>query len=196
MVGDNGQDGAHNPNEIAADTLNIVPTSDFGNTIPDFGFPNSYTDFNTGQRINGDPDATGPLAAFTPTNDSNGVLQYSEGLSSMACVVPYQMWFVGADGGCFIGFHGTKNTEGPGNPDDAFLYYDIASGAYTPIIDGGTEGVGHLDSIAVSGSSIFIGDMSTEGDVDGPMVRIAARFTSSILSPNPRHGRCSSPLSS
>jgi hypothetical protein len=168
IVGDNGQDGAHMPYEIGADTLNIVPASEIGITVPDFGFPNSYTDFLTGQRINGDPNATGPLAAFTPTDDSNGVLQYSEGISAMACVGPDQMWFVGSEGGCFIGFHGTKNASGSGNPDDAFLYYDFASGLYTPIIDGGTNGVGHLDSIAVSGSTLFIGDMSTEGDVDGP----------------------------
>jgi hypothetical protein len=168
VVGDNGQDGAQDPNEIGADTLNIVPSRGIGSAILDFGFPLSYTDFNSGARINGDPNATGPLAAFIPENDSNGILQYSEGLAGMAFAPFGSFPFVGPEGGEFIGFHGTKDAAGAANPDDAFLYYDFASGTYFPIIDGGTDGVGHLDTVLVSGNSLFIADFATAGVVDAP----------------------------
>lgn len=166
VVGDNGQDGAHNPNEIGADTLNLVPLSGVGTNVLDFGFPNSYTDFNTGVRINGDLNATGPLVAFVPTDDPNGILQYSEGLAGMAYAPPGSMPFVGAEGGEFIGFHGVKDSAGADNNHDAFLYYDFASGQYYPILDGGTSGVGHLDSVFVSGNTLFVADYATAGLVD------------------------------
>jgi hypothetical protein len=76
--------------------------------------------------------------------------------------------FAGAGGGVFVGFHGTKNGTGPANDDNAFLYYDFTSGKYFPIVDAGTLGVGHLDNVLVSGSKLFIADMSTAGIVNGP----------------------------
>ncbi len=166
IIGDNGQDGAHNPNEIGADTLNVVPAAQIGTTVYDFGFPNSYTLFATGQRVNGDPDATDPLVALLPIPNSLGVLQLSEGLSGMAYAAPRQFPFTGSAGGEFIGFHGTKDANDSANYDNALLYYDFASRRYTAIVDGGTNGVGHLDSVLVDGDSLFIADFSSSGIVD------------------------------
>jgi hypothetical protein len=87
-------------------------------------------------------------------------------LSAMACVGPNQMSFVGGQGGCFVTFHGTKNGTGAGNSDDALLYYDFASGVYTPILDGGTNGVGHIDTIIVSGTELILGEFAAAGWVD------------------------------
>jgi glucose/arabinose dehydrogenase len=169
VIGDNGQDGAHNPNEKGADTLNVVPRSQIGTTVLDFGFPNTYTDFNTGTRINPQPGVSNPLVAFIPVSDSHGVLQYSEGLSGLDFVAPpCAMPFVGGQGGVFVGFHGVKNGTGSGNTQNAFLYYDFASGRYYPIVDGGTNGVGHLNTVLVSGNSLFLADFATAGIVDGP----------------------------
>ncbi len=131
--------------------------------MSDFGFPTCFTSFNTGQQVGC---STPPLTAFTPVDDANGVTQYSEGLSAMACVQAGQMWFVGSGGGCFLGFHGTKNGTGAGNPDNALLYYDFASGVYTPILDDGTDNVGHWDTLAVSGDTLIVGDMGVNGWVD------------------------------
>jgi len=167
IIGDNGQDGAHDPNELSADTLNLIPASQIGSTLYDFGFPNSYTDFDTGQRVNGDAGATAPVVSFIPTVDGNGVLQYSEGLAGMGYVGAGAAPFVGASGGEFVGFHGVKNGAGAANYENAFEYYDFASGDYYPIVDDGAAGVGHLDTVLVSGSTLFIADMASEGTVDG-----------------------------
>ncbi len=185
VIGDNGQDGAHNPNEIGADTLNILPSSGIGNSVLDFGFPNSYTNFNTGARSDGDPNATGPLVAFTPTDDSNGVPQDSEGLSGMAYAAPGSVPFAGAGGGEFIGFYGTIDQAGANNPDNAFLYYDFASGQYYPLVDGGTAGVGHLDTVLVSGNSVFVADFSTSGNVDNAADSNSGAIYQFTISPAP-----------
>jgi glucose/arabinose dehydrogenase len=166
IIGDNGQDGTHVVNEFGADTLDVVPAANIGSTLYDFGFPNSYVDFATGQYINGDPSATPPLAAFLPVVDTNGVLQSSEGLSGMSYVAPGSFPFVGALGGEIITFHGVKDASGVANYDNALLYYDFSSGVYTPIVDAGTSGIGHIDSVLVSGDSIFLADFATNGLVD------------------------------
>jgi hypothetical protein len=166
VVGDNGQDGSHSVNEMGADTLNVVPASQIGSVLYDFGFPDSYTDFATGMRVNGDPGATLPLVSFLPISNSMSVLQYSEGLAGMAYVAPGAMPFVGTMGGEFVAFHGTKDAAGAANFDDALLYYDFAAGKYTAIVDGGTAGIGHLDTVLVEGNSLFIEDYSSSGVVD------------------------------
>jgi glucose/arabinose dehydrogenase len=166
IIGDNGQDGAHAVNEAGADTLYLIPAANIGTTLYDFGFPNSYVDFATGQYINGDPGATPPLAALLPVADSNGVLQYSEGLSAMAFVAPHEFAFAGALGGEIVSFHGVKDASGAANFDNALLYYDFASGKYTPIVDGGTAGVGHINSVLVSGNSLILADFASNGLVD------------------------------
>jgi glucose/arabinose dehydrogenase len=167
IIGDNGQDGPYIGHELGADTLHLIPAAQIGLSVPDFGFPASYVDFGTGVYVNGDPGATPPLAAFIPVVDSNGDWQYSEGVSAIGYVAPLAMSFVGAQGGEFLGFHGAKNGTGAANDDNAFLYYDFASGKYYPLVDAGTAGVGHLDSILVSGNTLFIADMATAGVVDG-----------------------------
>jgi len=166
IIGDNGQDGAHPVNEFSADTLNVVPAANIGSTLYDFGFPNSYVDFATGQYIDGDPGATPPLAAFLQVADTNGVLQSAEGLSGMSYVAPGSFPFVGALGGEIITFHGVKDASGAANYDDAVLYYDFSSGVYIPIVDAGTAGIGHIDSVLVSGDSIFLADFASNGLVD------------------------------
>ena len=166
IIGDNGQDGAHVVNEKGADTLNLIPAAKIGTQLYDFGFPNSYVDFATGQYINGDPNATPPLVAFLPVADTHGVLQYSEGLSAMAFVPPGSFPFVGALGGEIVSFHGVKDASGAANYDNALRYYDCASGVYKPIVDNGTAGMGHLDSVLVSGDSIFLADFASNGLVD------------------------------
>ncbi len=168
IIGDNGQDGAHVGNQQGADTLNVVPAAQIGNAVYDFGFPLSYTDFATGLRVNGNLNAINPLTAFLPVANSLNVLQYAEGLAGMAYAPPGSFPFAGALGGEIAGFHGVKNASGAANNHDALLYYDFASGIYTALVDSGTAGVGHLDSVLVSGSSLFLADFSTNGLVNGP----------------------------
>jgi hypothetical protein len=166
VIGDNGIDGAHPVNELGADTLALIPASMIGTQLFDFGFPNSYVEFATGNYISGDPGATAPLTAFLPVSDSMGTLQSSEGLSDMAYAAPGSLPFVGPDGGEIIGFHGVFDGGGSANYDNALEYYDFASGKYYPILDAGTPGVGHLDSVAIDGHTLYLGEMSATGVVN------------------------------
>ena len=167
IIGDNGIDGAHPVNELGADTLDLIPADLIGTQLFDFGFPNSYVNFATGQYVSGDPGATPPLAAFLPVEDSMGNLQSSEGLSDMAYAAPGSLPFVGPEGGEIIGFHGVFDAGGSANYDNALEYYDFASGLYYPILDAGTPGVGHIDSVAIDGHVLYLGEMTSTGLVNG-----------------------------
>ena len=167
LIGENGQDGTHaNGNELSADGIDFISAARLGTSITDFGFPDSYTNFFSCQRTSGNPNAALPLAAFCAITDSYG-LDRSEGLAGMAYVNAGAMPFAGAQGGLLVGFHGAKNATGSANYENAFLYYDFASGIYTPIVHTGTSGVGHLDTVLVDGSNFFVADMATLGVVDG-----------------------------
>ena len=139
----------------------MIPRSLIGTGIYDFGFPNAYVSFATGNWVNdGNANAIQPLIAFRPVADAGGVLQKSEGLSGMAFAPAGSLPFVGALGGEIIGFYG-KSASGTANDRNALLYYDFAAGTLVPILNAGTAGVGHLNSIAVSGHTLLLGEMAT-----------------------------------
>jgi hypothetical protein len=167
VVGDNGIDGAHVVDELSADALHVIPASQIGKQVYDFGFPGSYTSFATGAYVDGDPSATPPLVAFTPVPDANGVLQKSEGLSALAYAAPGSLPFVGSEGGEFVSFHGVFDAGGAANYDNALLYYDFASGNITPIVDAGNPAIGHIDGLIVEGNSLFLEEFSATGEVNG-----------------------------
>jgi hypothetical protein len=167
IIGDNGQDGSHaNGNELSADSLDIVPANAIGQTIYDFGFPASYTNFSTCQAVNGNPASAPSTAAFCLVNDAYG-LDRSEGLAGMSYIPPGALPFVGPNGGEFIGFHGVTDAAGSANYENATLYYDFSRGQYYQIVHAGAGGVGHLDTVLVNGSSLFLLDMAMQGVVDG-----------------------------
>jgi hypothetical protein len=167
IIGDNGQDGSHaNGNELGADSLDIVPANAIGQTIYDFGFPASYTNFSTCQLVNGDPASVRSTAAFCLVNDAYG-LDRSEGLAGMSYIPPGALSFVGPNGGEFIGFHGVTDAAGSANYENATLYYDFARGQYYQIVHAGTAGVGHLNTLLVNGKSLFLLDMAMQGVVNG-----------------------------
>jgi hypothetical protein len=167
LIADNGIDGAHDPNELSADTLKLLPANQIGQSVVDYGFPNSYIDFATGMWVNGDPSATQPLMAFTPVPDANGILQYSEGVSAMAYLSPNLLPFVGDQGGVVVSFHGIFDAGGTANNQNAVVYYDFATGKLIPILDGATPGVGHIDGLAIIGDDLFLEDMSQNGEING-----------------------------
>ncbi len=162
IVGDNGIDGTHVVNQQGADTLYRLPAAQLGNGVFDLGFPDSYTDFATGLRVNGDPNAIQPIASFLPIV-SQGITNYSEGLSGMAYAPPGSFPFVGVLGGEFITFHGSKDKADAANTHNAVEYFDFSSGLYTPILDSGSIGAGHFDTALVSGNSLFLADFASSG---------------------------------
>ena len=160
LVGNNGIDGSYIGDELGADTLSVIPSSMVGMAVSDFGFPDSYVRFSDGVWVNGNANAVQPLVAFRPVANANGVSQKSEGLSGMAYAAAGSLPFVGALGGEIVGFFG-RDTAGAANDRNALLYYDFASGLLVPILDAGTAGVGHLNSILVSGHTLFLGEMAS-----------------------------------
>ena len=161
ILADNGQDAT--ASGTGADTLNRVPAASIGNSVTHFGFPDSYTDFATCNRIDGNPNAIRPLAAICLIPND-----VSQGVAGMAFVSPGSGPFAGNQGGEFMGFHGVKNAAGPANNENALLYYDFQSNQYHPIVHAGTNGIGHPDTLLVSGTSLYILDMSSQGTVNGP----------------------------
>ncbi len=165
VIGNNGIDSPVTPNgsEFAADTLNVIPAQQLGLVVPDYGYPDAYVSMTTGQWVNeGDPNALQPLAAFRPVPDSNGTLQQSEGVSGMAYLAPGSFSFVGPGGGEIVAFYGVDCADACNN-HNALLYYDFATGTYVPIVDSGTEGVGHLVNVAVDGNYLIVTEMATAG---------------------------------
>jgi hypothetical protein len=165
LVGDNGIDGAHVHDELGADALFRISAASIGNLVFDGGFPDSYTDFATGQYVNGDPNATAPLVAFRPALNSQGNPQSSEGIAGLAFVRPGHLG-TGIAGGVLATFHGVFDAGGSDNYDNSLALYDLATGRLTPILDAGASGVGHIDSVLIEGNSIFLSDFSRNGQVN------------------------------
>ena len=159
FAADNGIDGAHLHDQLAADALYRIPTSQIGASVFDAGFPNSYTDFTTGQQVQGDPNAASPIVAFRPDPQS------SEGVAGLAFVVPGELG-TGASGGVLAAFHGVFDAGGSDNYDNALELYDFASGTLTPVLNAGTAGMGHIDSVYVQDNRIFLSDFSQNGEVN------------------------------
>lgn len=183
LIGDNGQDVTHH----SVDTINRIPLDYLGTTVFDFGFPDSYTNFFNCQRTTGNANATAPLVSFCSLPFGNAV-DPPEGLAGMAFVNPGAMPFVGSQGGLMVGFHGYKDAAGAANLENGFLYYDLASGIYTPIVHTGALGIGHLDTVLINGSSMYIADMSTAGIVDAVGGNNSGTITGFSFAPEPATG--------
>ena len=142
IIGDNGQDGAHFMDELGADTLHVIPAANIGKVLYDFGFPNSYVDFANGHYVNGDPGGPPPPRRVY----LGGRFEGRPSISRKVCPRRHSgrpaRFPSAAPRGRGYPFHGVKDASGPANYDDAVLYYDFASGTYTPIIDAGTVGMG------------------------------------------------------
>ena len=111
IIADNGIDGNHIVHELGADTIDEIPANEIGRQIYDFGFPDSYTDYGTGQRINGDPNAVAPKVSLTPSLDSNGIPQNCEGASASVFLPAGSLSFVGSEGGEIVSCNGDRQAR-------------------------------------------------------------------------------------
>lgn len=160
LIADNGIDGSHVSHELGADAIDEIPAGTIGQSIYDFGFPDSYTDFGTGQRVSGDPGATLPLVALTPAPDSNGIPQNCEGASAMAFLSAGSFPWVGSQGDIIVACSGSS---GPVDNENSVVLYDVASGTLVTILDAGNPGVGDLSGLAFAGNNLFVEDIATNG---------------------------------
>jgi Bacterial Ig domain len=193
---DNGIDGLQTRDEpLSADELNRIAAADLGSIVPDFGFPNDYIDYHTGQRVGSG--GVQPLAAFLPLpcascpdpGDPNGADgAESEGPSGIVFAPPTFPSYV--NNGVFIGFHGKFSAPPSGNEENPLVFWDLGTGQYFHFIE--SFQLGHGDQLLATNDSLFIADMASDGNVNtnggtGVLYQIklstAASMTATITSP-------------
>src|SRR5438105_692405 len=121
---ENGIDGLQTRDEpLSADELNRIAAADLGRITPNFGFPNDYIDYHTGQRVGSG--GVQPLVTFRPLpcalcpdpGDPNGADgAESEGPSGIIFAPPSFPPYL--NNGVFIGFHGKFAAPPSGNEEN------------------------------------------------------------------------------
>ena len=167
---DNGIDGLQVRDEpLSADELNRVVASDLGRVVPDFGFPNDYVDYHTGQRVGSG--GVQPLVAFRPLpcascpdpGDPNGPDgAESEGASGIVFAPPGFPSYV--NNGVFVGFHGKFGAPPSGNEENPLVFWDLGTGQYFHFIE--AFQLGHGDQLLSTQDSLFIADMAADGSLN------------------------------
>lgn len=160
---DNGIDGLVNANEpLSADELNWIPAGQTGNgNVPDFGFPDNYTEYRTGTVIGGA--GVQPLVAFEPLpNPANG--SESEGPNDIVFAPPG--FPTGLNNGIFVGFHGKWALAGITNEENPLVYVDLTATNYFHFISNDEANIGHLDGLLSTRDSLFVADISSTGNID------------------------------
>jgi glucose/arabinose dehydrogenase len=159
---DNGIDGLSNPNEpLSADELNMIPAAQVGLApVEFFGFPTNYIEYRTGRVIGGL--GIQPLVAFQPLpNPVTG--SESEGPNDIVFAPP---GFPDAlNGGIFVTFHGKFNAGGLANEENPLVYVDLAKTNYFHFIGNDEPNIGHLDGLLATEDSLFVADLTSNGNL-------------------------------
>jgi glucose/arabinose dehydrogenase len=166
-IGENGIDGLENPIvSFSADELDVIPAKKIGSEVVDFGFPDSYVDYATGEVVGPDTAA----ATFRPIEGSE-----SEGIAGIA-FVPASFPDALA-GGILAGFHGQFDETGIQNEENPVLWVNPATGESFDLISNDSPGVGHLDSMTATDDAIYLADFCdasmTSSQTCGVIYRLA-----------------------
>jgi glucose/arabinose dehydrogenase len=154
---DNGIDGGGSPEEeLSADEINRIKASDIGKSVPDFGFPSDYIDYFTGKRVGSG--GVQPYVAFVPGSGP-------EIAGPAEIAFASQQFPAGLRNGIFVGFHGLFDLGGTANDENPVAYVDLSSRTYFRFIPNSVAGVGHLDGLLATTDSLFLADMSSNGDL-------------------------------
>lgn len=171
VIGENGIDSPENRIvSLSADEIDVIPADEIGGKVEDFGFPTTYIDYATGEKI-GD-DGIDPVIAFPPTDGSE-----NEGVAGIAPVpASFPDDFAG---GYIAGFHGQFDGVGGENEENPLLFADLESGDRFALIANDNPGVGHLDSMFTTEDAIFVADLCATGSLQaaepcGVIYRITA----------------------
>ena len=172
---DNGIDGLVDANEPhSADELNVIPASDLGNSVADFGFPSTYTQYRTNTVV-GDVGIQ-PLAAYQPIDGEEG-----EGPNDIAFAPP--QFPAALRNGVFVGMHGKFSLGGLANEENPLIYTDATDGSYFHFIGNDEADVGHLNGLLSTQDSLFVADMSPGGGLgnsnsqSGKIYKIRSRLS-------------------
>jgi hypothetical protein len=150
-ITDNGIDGFEDVwVSYSADELNVIPVDQIGGEVEHFGFPRTYTLYDTGEVIGNEGIA--PVVAFLPLNGAE-----NEGISSMVFTPDS---FAGTFGsGVLVGFHGQYDLSGVENEENPLLFVGLDTFDVSTIVPPASPGVGHLDSMASTDDAIYVADM-------------------------------------
>jgi len=156
---DNGIDTPDNRIEaLSADELNYLPADAIGGDVEDFGFPDSYIDYRSGEAIG--RDSTAPIVAFGPTGGSE-----NEGAADIALSprsFPNRL-----DDGVFVGFHGQWDEVGEANEENPVAYVDRETGVVTHVVSNDEPLIGHLDGLLATHDALYLADMTGTGSLVG-----------------------------
>jgi glucose/arabinose dehydrogenase len=156
---DNGIDGGGNPEEeLSTDELNMIPARGIGVNVYNFGFPSTYIDYFTGQRV-----GSGGIQPFTPFIPGTG----PEIAGATKIAFAPAGFPAGLNNGIFVGFHGGFDDGGVNNDENPVAFVDLSTRQYFRFIANSVPGVGHLDGLLSTSDSLFIADMSSNGDIFG-----------------------------
>ena len=157
VIGENGIDTPDNRIvSLSADELNVIPVKDVGVTVYDFGFPDAYIDYATGDPVG--EVGTGPVVAYTPLDGSE-----SEGIASLAsmpALFPEEL-----REGYVAGFHGQYDETGDGNEENPLVWADLETGDRFELVANDNPGVGHLDSLLATDDALLIADVCATGSL-------------------------------
>jgi glucose/arabinose dehydrogenase len=171
-IQDNGMDSEDDPDEpVNADELNVIAVDRLGIEVPDFGHPDQYVAYRTGERVG----TTGemPVVAFQPIDGSE-----AQGAAEFTFAPPgFPAPF---DEGIFIGFHGTYQEGGLANGENPVLWVDPDMSSMLEFIPNGAPQVGHPDSLLATQDSLYVADLQpsgplTERSPEGVIYRISPR---------------------
>ena len=155
LLAENGIDGLENPLEAhSADELNRIPADQIGGAPEDFGFPESYVRYPTGEVIA--ERGIAPEVAFLPLDGSQ-----SEGPAHLA-IAPAN-FPDGLNNGVYIGFHGQYDLTGGDNEENPLVYVDLETGEYIHFVPNEAANVGHLDSLVSTEDALFVADLCATG---------------------------------
>jgi len=156
---DNGIDTPDDRIEaLSADELNRIPSAEIGGDVEDFGFPDTYIDYRSGEVVG--PDALAPFLAFVPTGGSE-----NEGAADIA-LAP-SSFPKGLNDGVFVGFHGQWDEVGAANEENPVAYVDRSTGAVTHVISNDEPSIGHLDGLLATRDALYLADLTGTGSLVG-----------------------------
>jgi glucose/arabinose dehydrogenase len=167
-IGENGIDGLENPIvAYSADELDVIPADKIGTEVIDFGFPDSYVNYATGEVVGPDTAA----ASFRPIKGSE-----AEGIAGIV-FVPASFPKALA-GGILAGFHGQFDETGIENEENPVRWVDPATGASVDLIGNDSPGIGHLDSMTATDDAIYLADFCDASMTDSQACGVIYRLTS------------------
>ena len=173
IIADNGIDGIPDANEAwSADTLERIPAAMVGNTIVNFGFPYTYyrtTDTPGGQStlVNPNPNVPTPLYHFDPLVDTNLPTTGSESEGAAGIALAPKNFPGPLSNGVFVGFHGLFNTGGTTNEENPVVFASFSSQHYFDFLSNDLPNIGHIDGATSTDSTLYLSDISSNGDVFG-----------------------------